>query len=83
MTDLIYYYDGSFEGLLSCIFESYACKEVPTAICPEADALPTLFASRTISTDRDHANRVLRKVIKCSPFAAELLRKGVSHLSAG
>ena len=76
MNDLIYYYDGSFEGLLSCIFESYACKEVPTAICLEEDARPTLFPSRTIPTDREHANRVFRKVVKCSPFAAELLRKG-------
>ena len=27
MTEMIYEYDGSFEGLLSCIFESYAQKK--------------------------------------------------------
>jgi len=76
MTEMVYYYDGSFEGLLCCIFESYACKEVPIAIHSDEDDMPTLFASRTIQTDRDHANRVLRKVVKHSPYAAELLHKG-------
>ena len=28
MTEMIYEYDGSFEGFLTCIFESYAQKEV-------------------------------------------------------
>lgn len=76
MTEMVYYYDGSFEGLLCCIFDSYAYKEVPTAIYRDEDAIPTLFASRIIQTDRGHANRVLRKVVKCSSLAAELLHKG-------
>ena len=38
--------------------------------------MPTLFASRTILTDQNHANRELRKVVKCSDYAAELLHKG-------
>ena len=76
MTEMVYYYDGSFEGLLCCIFDSSAYKETPTAICCSDDAMPTLFPTRIIETDRDHANRVLRKVIKCSPYAAELLHKG-------
>ena len=76
MTEMVYYYDGSFEGFLCCIFESYANKEVLTAIYCDEDFLPTLFDTRAILTDRSHANRVLRKVIKCSPYAAELLQKG-------
>lgn len=76
MTEMVYYYDGSFDGLLSCIFESYAYKEIPIAIFSDEDAMPTLFSSRIIQTDHDHANRVLRKVVKCSPYAAELLHKG-------
>lgn len=75
MTEMVYYYDGTFDGLLCCIFDSYAYKEVPTAIfCCDEDT--TLFASRIISTNSNHANRVLRKLIKCSPYAVELLRKG-------
>ena len=27
--DVIYFYDGSFKGFLSCVFESYAHKEIP------------------------------------------------------
>lgn len=76
MTELIYYYDGSFDGFLCCIFDSYANKEVLTAICRDEDAMPTLFDVRSIPTNRDHANRVFRKVVKCSPYAAELLQKG-------
>lgn len=76
MTDLVYCYDGSFEGFLCCVFESYAMREVPTAICCDEDFVPTLFASRTVPTDRDHALRVYRKVSRLSPRAAELLRRG-------
>ena len=75
MTDMVYYYDGSFEGFLCCVFESYANKEVLTAIYRDEDLVPTLFASRSIATDRDHANRVLRKIVKCSPYTANLLQK--------
>lgn len=73
--EMIYYYDGSFNGFLCCIFEAYANKEMPSAIYCDEDAMPTLFASRSIQTDPAHAARVLRKVIKLSPFAAELLQK--------
>lgn len=74
--EMVYYYDGSFEGFLSCIFESYAKKETLTAIYRDEDAVPTLFDCRTVVTDQDHANRVLRKLIKVSPAAAELVQKG-------
>lgn len=76
MTDVIYLYDGSFEGFLCCIFDSYVYKEIPLAICKEEELPPTLFPCRSVSTDHDHANRVLRKVLKLSPYAGELLRKG-------
>lgn len=76
MTEMVYYYDGTFEGFLCCIFDSYANKEILTAIYCDEDAMPTLFATRSIQTDRTHANRVFRKVVKCSAYAAELLQKG-------
>ena len=74
--EMVYLYDGSFEGFLCCIFESYAKHEVLTAICRDEDFEPTLFATRMIATDREHANRVYKKVVKCSPDAAALLRRG-------
>ena len=76
MTEMVYYYDGSFEGLLCCIFDSYANKEVLTAIYRDEDDLPTLFASRRIETNHNHAMRVLRRVVKESAYATELLQKG-------
>lgn len=76
MNEMIYYYDGSFDGLLCCIFDSYAHHEVLTAIERDEDAVPSLFASRRIKTDRDHAVRVLKRIVKESPFAADLLRRG-------
>lgn len=74
--EMIYVYDGSFDGFLCCIFDSYAKKEVLTAICRDEDFIPTLFSSRSIPTDKSHANRVFRKVVTISPYAGELLRKG-------
>ena len=74
--DMIYFYDGSFEGFLCCIFDSYANKEVLTAICRDEDFAPTLFATRTIQTVPEHASRVYRKIVKLSPYTAELLQKG-------
>ena len=35
--EIIYQYDGSFEGLLCCVFESYTKKERPTAILRDGD----------------------------------------------
>lgn len=74
--EMVYYYDGSFEGFLCCIFESYANKETLTAIYRDEDAIPTLFDCRNIVTDPLHANRVLRKLLKISPSAVELVQKG-------
>ena len=63
MTEMIYEYDGSFEGLLSCVFESYAQKEVLTAITCGEDIQSSLFPVRTVLTDRDHAARVYLSLI--------------------
>ena len=76
MTEMVYYYDGSFDGFLCCIFDSYVNKEVLTGIYPDEDLVPTLFASRSISTDQGHAKRVYRKIVKYSPYTADLLQKG-------
>lgn len=56
--DLIYRYDGSFDGLLSCVFESFYAHERPGAIQgPECTQL-ALFSERNIRTDSQHAMRV-------------------------
>ena len=65
MTEMIYEYDGSFEGFLTCIFESYAQKEVLTAISCGEDIPFTLFPVRTVLTDRDHAARYIGRWSSC------------------
>ena len=81
--EIFYHYDGSFDGFLSCVFDSYAHKEIPAGFYPGEDGICNLFNSRTVPTDPDHAARVLRKVAALSPEAAVLLRRGLPHLPAG
>ena len=82
MNEMIYTYDGSFEGFLCCIFDSYANKEVLTAITDDEDSAPILFPVRAIQTDSGHAGRVLRKLHKL-PLRGGTGAPGISHLHGG
>ncbi len=73
--EIIYLYDGSFDGLLCCIYESYTQKERPTAIVCGEDAEPSLFDTRTVPTVRGHADRVARSLRRISPEVLPLLRR--------
>ena len=73
--EIIYQYDGSFDGLLCCIYESYTQKERPTAIVGDGDVEPCLFEVRTVPTVREHAERVSRSLRKLSPDVVPLLRR--------
>lgn len=62
-TNLIYLYDGSFDGLLCCIFESYRNREIPGMIVPEYEfEQEVLWRIRMVETDGDHAERVMNKL---------------------
>lgn len=57
--DVIYYYDGTYMGFLSCVFESFAEHEDPVSICAADAADQTaLFGAKYIETDRKRAERV-------------------------
>ncbi len=75
--DLVYAYDGSFEGLMCCIFESYAKKEIPSVIRPP-DIQQTLFdTAKWIETDEHKADRVYNSIpLKISSQAQELVKLG-------
>ena len=73
--EIIYEYDGSFEGLLCCVFESYTQKERPTAILRDGDDEPSLFAIRAVATDRAHARRIYRSLFQRSPEVGPFLRR--------
>ena len=59
-SDVIYLYDGSFEGLLCCVHESVYTHELPVDIQPEEAAQPTLFRQKYIAADEEKAARVCR-----------------------
>lgn len=60
---LNYIYDGSFEGLLSCIYEAYYRHENPDRIMPgEMPQLDMLDINIHISTDENKASRVLDSI---------------------
>lgn len=70
-----YSYDGTFEGLLCCVFESYEKKEMPPAIFGPDEAQTTLFPAREIATDLSKAWRVAASIPrKISGEAQELVR---------
>lgn len=55
---IIYEYDGSFEGLLSCIFESFDKKEIPLDIICEDKEQTSLLLKKYIETSSEKAYRV-------------------------
>ena len=57
-TDMTYSYDGSFEGLLCCVFESYEKKELPRAIFPDGPRQGFLYPNKAIPTEEEKARRV-------------------------
>ena len=56
--DLVYLYDGSFEGFLCCVFESFLQHEIPFAIWTPERETATLCPIREIATDHARAQRV-------------------------
>ncbi len=61
-TDLIYRYDGSFDGLLCCVFRAVYQKESPLAMWPEDRDQTTLLETVTVDTEPDKAQRVYRSI---------------------
>lgn len=57
--NLVYSYDGSFNGLLCCVYESYEKREIPMDILSPATSQITLFPVREIETNLTKARRVL------------------------
>lgn len=77
MTDLVYAFDGSFEGLMCCVFESYKQKEIPRAIRTPGQVQHLFEIVKWIETDAYKAKRVYNSIpMKVSPEAQELVRLG-------
>jgi probable DNA metabolism protein len=71
---IIFFYDKTFDGLLSAVFDAYSLKMFPEKLLPTG-AIPPLFAgtARTVATDEAHAGRVWRALEK-------KLRKNVCNM---
>ena len=39
MSEVMYQYDGTLDGFLCCVYESYVYKEIPAAFCCDEDPL--------------------------------------------
>ena len=70
-TDIGYLYDGSYEGFLSCVFESFEKREIPPEICAENAPQITIFPMRFIATNMERARRVQISIPKRMSLEAE------------
>jgi len=60
---IIYTYDGTFEGFLTCIFETYNHKSFPVDICSRVGEQKHLFAQKSdIQSDAQKAERVWKGI---------------------
>ena len=76
-TNLIYRYDGSYQGFLCCVFQCFQAQELPVSIRSLEEDQQTLYGSREIPTRLDLAQRVERSIPrKISPQAHRLVREG-------
>lgn len=63
--DIIYIYDGSYEGLLTSVFEAYSRKENPKMICEDGVMQQGLLDDYiNIETNADKADRVYNGIVK-------------------
>ena len=61
-TNLIYHYDGSYQGFLCCVAQCFQAKELPVDIRAQEDEQQSLFGRRDIPTRLDLAQRVERSI---------------------
>ncbi|HZH74082.1 MAG TPA: hypothetical protein VFD91_16415, partial [Mariniphaga sp.] len=66
---VIYEYDGTFEGLLTCIFESYDRKQFPDVINIRGNDPADLFLTvNFIESEPIKAERVWKKIQQLMPL---------------
>ncbi len=75
-SNVIYCYDGSFEGLLCCVFESYAQQEIPLDIATSDKCQTMLWPVKEILTNIQNAQRVQNSIApKIGTAALDLVRR--------
>ena len=51
VSDVSYCYDGSFQGFLCCIFESFSKKEIPAAVLPPSEGQTSQIGRRRVGKE--------------------------------
>lgn len=75
-TNVIYQYDGTYDGLMCCVFESFLRKEMPITVETFDQEQSTLFKVKIIETDKERAERVSKSVLnKIGLEAQELIEQ--------
>lgn len=69
-SNVVFTYDGSFDGLMCCVFESYEKKEIPTDILSDDASQTTFLPICEIPTDTYKAKRILSSIPKKMGFSA-------------
>lgn len=78
---MIYVTDGSFEGILTAVFEAYEKKEEPEAIVSKNEYQVSLFSEiREVKTQTEKSDRVYRTIVsKMGEEAIEVLYRAYLH----
>ncbi|WP_099204766.1 TIGR03915 family putative DNA repair protein [Scatolibacter rhodanostii] len=75
-SNIVYQYDGSYDGFLCCVFESFLAKENPADIILHDEQQETLFPVKYIETDDVRAGRVKRSIpLKMSQEAEDIVKR--------
>lgn len=75
LRDVLYQYDGTFDGFLCCIHDSYLYKEIPVGFSSDGDFL-SLYEVRIVPTQAAHSQRVYRGLAARSNKAAKAVYRG-------
>lgn len=78
--DLAYYYDGTWEGWLCCVYESYMAREIPGDVLVDGTgtktAVENLFYTKVIQHDMEKSQRVRVGIVdKIGPVFLRILQQ--------
>lgn len=78
---MVYYYDSTFDGLMTAIFDIYSAKDNEAIIQPTTENVPfTLYGSHNVITNVAKSDRVQKGLRKLGPRVLEQLYKAwLSH----
>ena len=75
-TNVIYSYDGSFEGLMCCVFVGYSSRELPADIIVGEPEQLSFSEIKYIETDKEQYRRILTSLpLKISTSAESYVKK--------